>query len=271
VKKLFIFCLLFFVAALTTHAQYPLIPQGHSHNDYKHKHPLQDALDNGFMSVEADIFLRNGQLLVAHTVFGMRGKNTLKNLYLEPLRKRIKEQGGRVYRKGPLEFELMIDLKDGGWDMMLALKKQLQEYEDMLTVYKDGKKIPGAVRIILSGGQNPHDYKLDNPRLFSSDGGLPAFDTSLDSSLVPRVSVNYRSQFKWRGKGPMPADEKLRLQQMMANAKAYGRKSRLYGTPNKEAIWKEQLDAGQYWLNIDDLARFRKFYLEYKGWKEEKP
>jgi hypothetical protein len=221
------------------------------------------------MSVEADIFLRHGQLRVAHTVLGIRKRKTLKNLYLEPLRKRIKEQGGKVYSKGPMEFELMIDLKDGGPDMMLALKKQLLEYQDILTIYTGGKKVPGAVRVILSGGQNPRDYRLDDPRVYSSDGGLPLFDTTLDSSLVPRVSTSYRGQLKWRGRGPIPPDEKQKLQQMMAHAKQYGRKSRLWATPNKEAIWKEQLDAGQYWINVDDLARFRKFYLAYKGLKEE--
>src|SRR5258708_18978619 len=39
----------------------------HAHNDYEHKRPLFDALDDGFCSVEADIFLVDGQLLVAHT------------------------------------------------------------------------------------------------------------------------------------------------------------------------------------------------------------
>jgi hypothetical protein len=43
------------------------ISQGHAHNDYLHDRPLLDALDAGFSSVEADIFLVDDQLLVAHT------------------------------------------------------------------------------------------------------------------------------------------------------------------------------------------------------------
>ena len=43
----------------------PLI-QAHSHNDYEHQRPLLDALDCGFCSVEADIYLVEGKLLVAH-------------------------------------------------------------------------------------------------------------------------------------------------------------------------------------------------------------
>ena len=56
------------------HAQAPDKPtvsvtplaNAHSHNDYEHDRPLLDALDHGFTSIEADIFLFEGQLLVTH-------------------------------------------------------------------------------------------------------------------------------------------------------------------------------------------------------------
>src|SRR5512135_1483640 len=43
----------------------PLV-HAHAHNDYQHERPLLDALDRGFCSVEADVHLVNGELLVAH-------------------------------------------------------------------------------------------------------------------------------------------------------------------------------------------------------------
>jgi hypothetical protein len=36
------------------------LTSAHAHNDYEHSRPLLDALDNGFCSVEADIWLTNG-------------------------------------------------------------------------------------------------------------------------------------------------------------------------------------------------------------------
>ena len=43
----------------------PVAPlaRAHAHNDYLHERPLLDALDHGFTSVEADIFLVDGKLL----------------------------------------------------------------------------------------------------------------------------------------------------------------------------------------------------------------
>ena len=78
----------------------PLI-HAHAHNDYEHQHPLLDALDQGFCSVEADIYLVEGQLLVAHNRKDVKPERTLQALYLDPLRERAKRNGGRIYPNGP--------------------------------------------------------------------------------------------------------------------------------------------------------------------------
>src|SRR3954467_12818887 len=66
----------------------------HAHNDYEHKRPLFDALEHGFCSVEADIYLVDGQLLVAHMRSQVKPERTLEKLYLDPLQERVKQNGG---------------------------------------------------------------------------------------------------------------------------------------------------------------------------------
>src|SRR5262249_44809854 len=96
-----------FLCAATLHAQPAPTPltRVHAHNDYVHPHPLFDALDHGFCSVEADIYLVDSQLLVAHERFQTKPEHTLQALYLDPLRERVKKNGGHVYPNGP-EFTL---------------------------------------------------------------------------------------------------------------------------------------------------------------------
>src|SRR5512136_1353825 len=66
------------------------LTRAHAHNDYMHTRPLLDALDHGFCSVEADINLVEGQLLVAHSLKETKPERTLQRLYLDPLRKRVR-------------------------------------------------------------------------------------------------------------------------------------------------------------------------------------
>src|SRR4029078_6301830 len=77
------------------------LPQAHAHNDYEHARPLFDALDHGFCSVEAYIWLPPDGLLIGHEKKDLKPGRTLESLYLEPLRERTKANGGRVYKSGP--------------------------------------------------------------------------------------------------------------------------------------------------------------------------
>src|SRR5882762_8781684 len=85
----------------------------HAHNDYEHDRPLFDALRYGFTSVEADVFLIDGKLLVSHTrpIFKAR---TLEQLYLSPLDSIIRANHGKVYQGYNGTFYLMIDIKSDG-------------------------------------------------------------------------------------------------------------------------------------------------------------
>jgi hypothetical protein len=90
---------------------------GHAHNDYEHNRPLSEAIENGFCSIEADVFADRGKLFVTHDAKHLDNDRTLQSLYLDPLRRRIKDNGGRVYAGGPTVI-LLIDLLEaakGRW------------------------------------------------------------------------------------------------------------------------------------------------------------
>ncbi|MDZ4845296.1 MAG: hypothetical protein SH857_07070 [Chitinophagales bacterium] len=260
--RLFIFILLSFPSLLL--AQTSLLLNGHAHNDYLHKCPLLDALEHGFFSVEVDIYYENGSFIVAHIKTGIRKKNTLERLYLEPLRERVIASDGKVYAHGSLEFELMLDLK-GGWSgaQIDSLERLVMRYEKNFTVYEDGIKSPRAVKIVLSGGNGNFNALNHNPRYFSIDGGLGDFNSPLDSTIICRTSASFKSHFKWRGIGEMPDEERIQLREYVAHAHATGRKIRFWAATNRERVWKELLDAGVDWVNVDKLEKFRKFYVSY--------
>ena len=73
-----------FLTVVGAAAAQPL-PQAHAHNDYEHEPPLLDALDHGFASVEADVWLVFGDLFVAHDAHELTMGRTLESLYLDPL------------------------------------------------------------------------------------------------------------------------------------------------------------------------------------------
>ena len=54
----------------------------HSHNDYEQKNPFHEAYNEQFGSIEADVHLVEGKLLVGHDSKDLSQSRTLENLFL---------------------------------------------------------------------------------------------------------------------------------------------------------------------------------------------
>ena len=98
---------------------------GHSHNDYHQPIPLLSSYHAGMGSIEADVFLKNGQLYVAHDSTEISQDATLRKLYLEPLAKFYVKNGNRPYQNPAYKLQLVIDIKDDHQHVLPALIKEL--------------------------------------------------------------------------------------------------------------------------------------------------
>jgi len=232
--------------------------QAHAHNDYYHKRPLLDALSHGFCSVEADVFLKNGKLLVGHFQFELRENRTLESLYLAPLAKRVKANGGSVH-KTSAPFHLMIDFKTDGPKTYAALKPLLEKYRFMLTEFGPKKTETKAVTIVISGSRPRAVMEKQTKRLAGYDGRMSDLGQGASPHFMPWVSDSWRSHFKWRGKGELPAAEQAKLKRIVQQAHEDGQKVRFWAAPDNPAAWKVLHQAGVDFINTDRLEALAKF------------
>lgn len=237
------------------------LAQAHAHNDYEHKRPLFDALDHGFCSVEADIWLRDGKLLVAHDARDLKPERTLEALYLDPLRKRVNANGGRAYKNGP-RFWLLIDIKSEAEPTYRALHETLARYADMLSTTRDGTFTERAINVVISGNRPQEYVARQTERHAGLDGRLTDLNSDAPAHLLPMISDRWTAHFTWRGEGPMPNDERKKLREIVEKAHAPGRVVRFWATPESPAVWRELRDAKVDLINTDQLDRLREFLAE---------
>lgn len=238
------------------------IPFAHAHNDYEHKQPLLEALSHGFVSVEADIWLIDGQLLVSHELEDVSKEKTLQALYLEPLKQIAAGQNGRILKRDE-PFYLMIDLKSDGPSTLAALRKVLPMYKDMLTHYTNEKTEPAAVSIVLSGSRPEADWWKEPERLFSLDGRPSDLEENrLGAHYIPWISDDYFNHFTYIGFGEMPAAEREKLKSLVDKAHAQGRMVRFWAAPGTRTLWSVFRDNKVDLLNVDDLAGFETWARE---------
>ncbi len=236
-----------------------VLNRAHAHNDYVHQRPLFEALENGFASVEADVYLEGGKLLVAHDRKDIKAERSLEALYLAPLATRIKTNGGWVYPKSPALFWVLIDVKEKGPEVYAELKKELAIHPELAW-----SKERQAVRFVISG-ERPIEQMIPDAGMFAGlDGRLTEMDRGFTSEFMPWVSESWTSHFKWLGKDVMPSDQAEKLRATVARIHAQGRKVRFWGALDNENFWKTQWEAGIDFLNIDRLPRFRTWALKQK-------
>jgi len=244
--------------ALSLEAQPKPLTNVHAHNDYEHTHPLFDALEHGFCSVEADIHLVDGQLLVAHTRSEVKPGKSLQTLYLDPMRERVAKNGGRIYHDGP-EVTLLIDIKSSWQTTYPVLRQVLKQYSDILSTFESGKKHTNAVVAIITGNRSRDMFAGESIRYAAFDGDLTDLDSDASADLIPWISSDWSATFKWRGKGPMPPEEQTKLKQIVAKAHQHGRRVRFWGAPDHPVFWHEMLANGVDLINTDDLEGAQKF------------
>jgi hypothetical protein len=243
------------------------LPNAHAHNDYLHDPPLRKALEHGFTSVEADIFLVGDKLCVAHESKNVTPERTLQSLYLEPLRQRVKDNGGWVYREAS-RFILLIDIKTAAEPTYRRLHEVLTGYQDMLTAFDAQGRKDKAILVIISGNRPLALMQSQPVRYAGYDGRLADLDSDLSSNVIPMISDQWIRPFMWKGEGPMPPKEQQRLNDIVRRAHAKGRLVRFWLTPDdpspqRDAVWRELLAAGVDLINTDDLKGLREFLLQH--------
>ncbi len=229
------------------------ITNAHAHNDYEHRQPLWDALAQGFCSVEADIYLVDGALLVAHNREDVKPEKTLEKLYLDPLSALARKNGGRIYPHGPTVI-LLIDIKTEAETTYAVLKPALLRYASMLTHFAGDKVETNAVTVILTGNRPYAALRAERDRLAAYDGRLDDLGKGLPVSFMPLVSDSYAARFPSAKQGALDSDDQAAFLKAIRQAHAEGRFIRFWATKDDRVTWEMLRKAGVDLINTDDLA-----------------
>ncbi len=234
------------------------LPRAHSHNDYEHQRPLLDALDQGFNSVEADIWLVNGKLLVAHDRNQVREERTLESLYLNPLRQRVAAFGGTVHPKTG-GFMLLIDVKAQPSEVWPVLKQSLSAYKSFLTQFTDTSTITRAVTVVLSGARPIEQVQAEPVRYCGIDGRLSDLATNPSKHLYPLVSESWRPTFGGFTDGKLVESDRIKLHNLVRQAHHQGRRIRFWAVQDQPDAWGELFRADVDLINTDKLSELASF------------
>ena len=272
-----------------------LIHRGHSHNDYHQSDPLFSSLRHGIKSIEVDVFPRNNDLWVAHTIFDLNPERTIHNLYIEPLlslfrrsrvpenrsttssyyaarpEKSLIEQQRPFPRSGRQERanNHLIDFRSGVIHLLVDFKGDPDKSAELLQravaplkpflsrVDKKGQFHQGKITVLISGNR-PKEGSLvhhNGERFLFVDGRHHDIKRNTDTTLVPLVSFPWRDLHLARALGR----GEQHMMNIVRQAHDQGKRIRIWGAPNCEEAWLSMVKSNIDLVSVDDHPRYLRF------------
>ncbi|UYQ91214.1 alkaline phosphatase [Chitinophaga horti] len=237
-----------------TAQQYRVNANAHSHNDYLQQQPFYLAHANHFFSIEIDVFSKGDQLLVAHTPKEISPLRTIESLYIEPLMREMRLNGGKPYANGD-KLQFLIDLKNGGDSALKVLERKLAPIREHFDVAKN----PNAVRLVISGDM-PAPARFSNfDPIFFFDGRAELKYTPDQLKRVAFVSAPLQQFSTWNGLGRMVHTEQAKVKHFVDSIHTTGKQVRFWGAPDTHTAWIEFMKLNIDYLNTDkpgEMAHF---------------
>lgn len=266
----------------------------HSHNDETRRIPLFEALGSGCVSIEADVHLVKGDLLVGHSGKGLRHEANLRSMYLEPLKRMLEAQNKQspvrddswrgIFNREPKQtVVLLVDHKTSGSETFAELYKQIQPLRalDYLTFWNGTDKVMRPLTIVATGNapfeavtalsEEHRDIFWDAhlERLPSRDDDFttdpPTYKYNRSNSHYASTQFRNAILYRWRDESrppPATSQEEDIFATHIEQATARGLLARYWDTPAgppnlRDIVWRVLVDAKVGLINMDDMGEVR--------------
>ncbi|PQE22782.1 Altered inheritance of mitochondria 6 protein [Rutstroemia sp. NJR-2017a BVV2] len=250
--------------------------------------PFYSALSVGCVSVEADVWLVGGELLVGHEQSALTPARTFKSLYIDPILNVLAHQNpnssytttkptynGVYDTSSGQTLYLFVDVKTDGPSTWPVVVKQLEglRSKGYLTSVNETTLISRPVTVVGTGNTplnlvqplTSRDYFWDAPiptlgTTFSNITSLvsPIASTDFLSTIGPILNSNSTATSASDPTNPLNSTQLALLRSQISTAHAKGIKLRYWDQPGwpistRNAIWKTLVGEGVDLINVDDL------------------
>jgi len=225
----------------------------HSHNDYEQTQPFFLAYQEQFGSIEADIHLVDGKILVGHDSKSLSNARSLEALYLRPLATIIQKNAGVIY-SNKQGLQLLIDVKTAAEPTLAALIVLLKQYPTIIQCKE--------LKLVISGNRPAEDKWSSYPAYIWFDGRLNTEYTADAWKKVGLLSEDFGSFVKQRFPLKPTEVELVKIQTVLEKARLVNKPTRFWGTADDTSTWKKIMEWGLDYINTDRIIALSDFLVK---------
>lgn len=225
----------------------------HSHNDYMRTVPFYQAYAQGVYSIEADVFLKDGILLIGHDEEKLSAEDTFEGLYVLPIVNQFLKKG----MKEPLQ--LMVELKSPAKPTLDAVVSILKKYSYVF----DNTINDAAVKVVITGNLPEKSKFTSYPDFITFDGDVNEKYTETQLKKVALFSADFKNYSAWNGKGLLLPTEEKALEQVINYAHEHHKPIRFWNAPEGVTVYYTFYNMGVDYINTDYPEVCAAFFADF--------
>lgn len=231
----------------------------HSHNDYRQTVPFYQAYAQKTFSIEADVFLEGGELLVGHEPEELSPLLNFQELYINPLVKLYERNGGTAWKGSKEPLQLVVELKSDTKPTLDKVIEVLDKHEHVFNPQAN----PNAVRVVITGKvPDPADFE-SYPDFIAFDGQVDIDYTDAQLKRIAMISPPFFEYADWNGKGTLTGADKKRVREVIDKVHRLGKPIRFWGTPEGVTAWNTFHRMGVDIINTDEVEEVTLFFKNF--------
>jgi len=246
-----------FPGRLMTGKERYTVANTHSHNDYEQSIPFWMAWQAKFGSIEADIWLQDGRLLVGHNREEIKAGRTLEEYYVRPLLSCVEKNNGHPYSDTTRCLQILIDVKADSVAALNALVTLLNKYPALEQC--------AYVKWVISGNRPSPDLYTSYPSFIAFDGILGHSYTSEALSRIVMMSDDLRSFTRWNGQTDLPEADKKSIEAAVTRAHEQHLPVRFWDAPDIPAAWDQLIRLHTDYINTDHIHALATYLNAQEG------
>ncbi len=218
----------------------------HAHNDQEQQYPFQTAWTEQVGSMEADIYLVNGKILVGQgNKKDLDSARTLSSLYLNPLEEYLHLFHGHPYPGNTEKLQLVFDIKSEAVPTLNALVLLLKDHT-LLTSDPE-------LKILITGNRPSPTAFRNYPDFILFEGRSTEKFTPDQWKRIGQIGDDFSSYSKWNGMEMISKADRDTLSALVSRAHARNKPIRFWAIPDTPPSWETQDSLGIDLINSDKI------------------
>lgn len=233
----------------------------HSQNDYNQSAPFYKAWSQKANSLDVNVFLHKGKLIVGNDCSKLDENETFEQFYLIPIQQMFKINNGRLWKDSENSMQIFVKFQSDPEASICVLDSLINIYRNCF----DSRINKFAAEIVITGNKPDKESFCNINDIFSFDGDI---DILYDNNQLERIALfsdDFKKYSYWNGKGSLISADLEKINSTILKAHKSGKPIRFWNAPEGITAYYTFYNLGVDYFSTEHIEDCVSFFSDFSN------